>query len=116
MLNRFNRIIKWPHKIYGSGGGKLRRIPAGLLMRLISWYYHCDIPYSLDVSGCFFCHNGFGVVINPRTKLLNTPAKTIVNLRTKFGKKVTIQHGVTIGEIGDAVPIIGNNYTLAQKQ
>lgn len=100
MLNRFNRIIKWPHKIYGSGGGKLRRIPAGFIMRLISWYYHCDIPYSLDVSGCFFCHNGFGVVINPRTE---------------FGKKVTIQHGVTIGEIGDAVPIIGNNVYIGAK-
>ena len=82
------------------GGGILRIIPAGLLMRLIRWYYHCDIPYMLDVSGCYFCHNGFGVVINPRTIL---------------GKDIVIQHGVTIGEIGDAVPIIGNNVYIGAK-
>lgn len=69
-------------------------------MRLISWYYHCDIPYTLDVSGCFFCHKGFGVVINPRTKL---------------GKQVTIQHAVTIGEIGDGVPVIGDNVYIGAK-
>ena len=73
---------------------------AVLLTKLIRWYYHCDIPYSLDVSGCYFCHDGFGVVINPRAVL---------------GKDIVIQHSVTIGEIGDATPVIGNNVYIGAK-
>ena len=67
---------------------------------MIRWYYHCDIPYSLDVSGCYFCHKGFGVVINPRTIL---------------GRNIVIQHSVTLGEIGDATPIIGNHVYIGAK-
>lgn len=67
---------------------------------MFRWYYHCDIPYSVDVSGCFFCHNGFGVVINPRAV---------------FGKHIVIQHCVTIGEIGEATPIIGNHVYIGAK-
>ena len=79
---------------------KLRKILIQVLIRLIRWYYHCDIPYSIDVSGCYFCHKGFGVVINPRAII---------------GRQVVIQHCVTIGEIGDATPIIGNHVYIGAK-
>jgi len=97
--------VKVPNKLYSSswGGAFLRitrKIVAALLTRLIRWYYHCDIPYSLDVSGCYFCHEGFGVVINSRAII---------------GRQVVIQHCVTIGEIGDATPIIGNHVYIGAK-
>lgn len=104
-MNRFNRLIQLPHRIYGTpkrGGifNFIRRCAAGILMRLIKWYYHCDIPYSLDVSGCFFCHDGFGVVINPRSS---------------FGHNVVFQHSVTVGEIGEDVPTVGNNVYIGAR-
>ena len=70
------------------------------MYRLIRWYYHCDIPYSIDVSGCYFCHKGFGVVINPRTVL---------------GKHIVIQNNVLIGEIGEATPVIGDHVYIGAK-
>ena len=104
-MNRFNKIVHLPYKLYTIdwGGIFIRRIArfcASFLTRLIRWYYHCDIPYSLDVRGCYFCHKGFGVVINPRTIL---------------GNSVVIQHGVTIGEIGETTPIIGNHVYIGAK-
>lgn len=100
-MNRFNRIIHWPYRLYTSHwGGVFRLIVIQILTRLIRWYYHCDIPYSLDVTGCYFCHKGFGIVINSRTVI---------------GRNVVIQHGVTIGEIGNATPIIGDNVYIGAK-
>ena len=69
-------------------------------MRVIRWYYHCDIPYTVDVSGCYFYHKGFGIVIHPRTIL---------------GKKVAIQHSVTIGEIDGGTPTIGNGVFIGAR-
>ncbi len=104
-MNRFNRLIHIPYRLYKNQRGgvflrKLRRILYQFLIRLIRWYYHCDIPYSLDVSGCYFCHKGFGVVINPMTVL---------------GKNIVIQHSVTIGEIGGATPVIKDNVYIGAK-
>ena len=49
-------------------------------------YFQCDIPFEADIDEpVHFCHNAFGVVINPNAKL---------------EKGVVIQHGVTIGEMG----------------
>lgn len=93
-MNRFNRLIKKPYQIYGKSHGviisRLRRVCASFLPRLIRWYYHCDIPYTVDVSGAYFCHKGFGVVIHPRAK---------------FGKGVVVQNCVTIGEIAMPLPL-----------
>ena len=61
---------------------------------MIRWYYHCDIPYSADINKVYFCHKGFGVVINPKARI---------------GEGTVIQHRVTIGEIRDEVPTIGKN-------
>ena len=79
---------------------KLRMLYCTILVRIIRWYYHCDIPCTVDVSGCYFCHKGFGTVINPLVKL---------------GKRVVIQHSVTIGEIDEGVPTIGNNVFIGAR-
>lgn len=104
-MNRFNHLIKKPFCIYfqAKEGGifnKIRLSYCALLIRLIRWYYHCDIPYTVDVSGCYFCHKGFGTVIHPRVIL---------------GKKVVIQHSVTLGEINGGVPIIGDNVFIGAR-
>lgn len=65
------------------GSGKLFR--AKIIGRLIRVYYQCDIPLSTDIhETVYFCHSGFGIVINP---------KTII------GEDTMIQHKVTLGEI-----------------
>ena len=79
---------------------KLYKVSAIILNRFIRWYYHCDIPFTIDVSGIYFCHKVFGVVINPRAK---------------FGKGVVIQHCVTIGEIGENTPIIGDKVFIGAR-
>ncbi len=74
------------------------------LGKWIRFYYHCDIPHSINPTGVFFCHNGFNIVINPKTKI---------------GYNTYIQHGVTIGvrdDIKDCnAPIIGNNCYIGAK-
>ena len=71
---------------------------------MIRWYYHCEIPYTLDVNGVYFAHKGFGVVINPNSTI---------------GKGTYIQHCVTIGARDDAGftkgPSIGKNCYIGAK-
>lgn len=59
----------------------------------IKCYFNCDIPIETQISeNIYFCHNAFGVVINP-------------NATIETG--VVIQHCVTIGEIDkDKAPVI----------
>lgn len=61
---------------------------------MIRVYYHCDIPIAVDIRGVYFCHKGFGIVINPNAQI---------------GEGTVIQHRVTIGEIDGCSPIIGRN-------
>ena len=79
------------------GGGKLLKINA-LVQDWLHWRYHCDIPYSIDIEGVFFCHSGLGIVVNPNAKI---------------GKGTVIQHRVTIGARDDIrdtrAPQIGEN-------
>lgn len=59
--------------------------------------YCCDVPYSVNISeGVYFCHNGFGTVINPKSVI---------------GSGTMIQHSVTIGELGEehSSPCIGSH-------
>lgn len=69
-----------------------------LLNRLIGHYvsrnFHCCIPREADVEGVYFCHHGFGIVINSSAKI---------------GRGTIIQHCVTIGEVDGNAPIIGDN-------
>lgn len=65
--------------------------------------FGCDIPFEARIDkDVVFCHNAFGVVINPRT---------IVH-----GGGTVIQHGVTIGELDDSgAPEIGRNVFVGAK-
>ena len=104
-MNRFNRIIRTPYKLYQTkwawgGINRFRGLYCAFLVRIIRWYYHCDILYTVDVEGCYFCHKGFGTVIHPRAVL---------------GKKVVIQHSVTIGEIDGGVPVIGDGVFIGAR-
>lgn len=77
----FHRIFHLGQKIYGY---KHLRFLAKILQKLFNWRYCCDIPFSANIdSSVWFCHRGFGCVIN---------AKTIIERNCK------IQHMVTIGE------------------
>lgn len=110
-MNRFNKLIQKRYNLYCKQNGcrtalggvifrKIRSFRLHIMSSCIRWYYHCDIPYSVDVSGCYFNHKGFGVVINPLVKI---------------GRNVDIQHSVTIGENTRGVPIIGNNVVIGAK-
>lgn len=98
-MNRFNKIIHIPYKLHKIGNGKLK-IFSSLLCRLIRFYYHCDIPYTIDLANVYFNHKGFGVVINPLSKI---------------GKGTVIQHSVTIGENKGGTPVIGQNVFIGAK-
>ena len=78
-------------KLYSQNGHNLI---ARIYRFIIKVYYHCDIPFQTNIDPTVhFCHNAFGVVINPNARI---------------GKNVIIQHRVTIGEVDDShkAPII----------
>lgn len=101
-MNRANYLIHKQYDLYSRrlGGVFLSK----LLNRWIRWYYHCDIPYSLNLTGVYFAHKGFGVVINPKSSI---------------GKGTYIQHDVTIGARDDTkntnAPQIGENCYIGAK-
>lgn len=88
------------HKLYHCGKkayDKKHRITLFFCKTMIRLFYHCNIPFEADIdSTVWFCHSGFGTVINPRCKI---------------GKNVVIQHRVTIGEIcqSGGVPLVQND-------
>lgn len=101
-MNRFNKIIQKEYTLYS--GGTISKLLCIILNRLVRWYYHCDIPYSLNLNNVYFCHNGFGIVINSHAHI---------------GEGTYIQHGVTIGSRDDTnninAPHIGNNCYIGAK-
>ena len=95
-LDRFNKILQFTHALY-LGGDKffLVRIMCAFLSRVIRLYYHCDIPYTVELTGVSIMHKGFGIVIHPNAKI---------------GENTIIQNSVIIGERKPwDVPIIGRN-------
>lgn len=66
-MNRFNYLVQKQYSL--SRLGAIGLIASKLLCRLIRWYYHCDIPYTLNLKGVYFCHKGFGIVINDNAKI-----------------------------------------------
>lgn len=101
-MNRFNKLIQIRYRLY-CGGTIARRI-AIWMSYIIRWYYHCEIPYTINPHGIFFCHYGFGIVINPNTVI---------------GEGTYIQHDVTIGSRDDIgqreAPVIGKNCYIGAK-
>lgn len=93
---KFEKFFYRARSHYLKGHCKRARFYS-LLMRLI---YQCDIPPSTDISeNVYFCHNTFGVVINPNAKIGGV-----------------IQHCVTIGELDthDA-PVIEENVYIGAR-
>lgn len=65
--------------------------------------FSCDIPFQTDIDETVhFCHNGFGIVVNPNTIIRGG---------------VCIQHGVTLGEIDRShdAPIIEENVFIGAR-
>lgn len=70
------------------------------MMRII---YQCDIPLNKAIDETvWFCHQGFGIVINPNAVI---------------SKGVTIQHSVTIGELDEThlAPYIDENVFIGAR-
>ena len=64
--------------------------------------FNCDIPFQASIPrDVYFCHNAFGVVINPNVTI---------------GGGTMIQHGVTIGELNSHdAPQIGKNVYIGAR-
>lgn len=99
-MNFFNRTMNQMFYLYRKGG--VFRFLSRVGYHIIRIVYHCDIPPSLNIENVYFCHKGFGIVIN---------AKTVI------GSGTVIQHGVTIGEKepGGLAPQIGANCYIGAK-
>ena len=84
-----------------SGGGMFSRI-SRLQWGVMRVICHCDISSKTDLTDVYLCHNGFGIVINPESKI---------------GKGTVIQHSVTIGEMDGShkCPVIGKNVFIGAR-
>ena len=97
-MDIFHFILNLERSLYKKG--KLCRIFSKLLYRFLRAYYCCDIPPSVKCDKVYFCHTGFG---------------TLLNEKTVIGEDSKIQHGVTIGEINGEVPVIGKGCFVGAK-
>ena len=82
--------------------GVIPKFFAKIIYRYIRVRYQCDIPYSCKLDNVYLCHNGFGIVINPKSVI---------------GEGTYIQHAVTIGinEDTGAAPVIGKNVRIGAR-
>ena len=89
-----NRIHALVYSRVARGG--LLSVIFRLHWRIVRIICHCDIPSRIDLTGVYLCYNGFGIVINPESKI---------------GSGTVIQHSVTIGEMDGSrkCPVIGKN-------
>lgn len=99
-MNGFHRMLH-RGQFHRKKGHKIR---AAIYARIIRGIYQNDISLKADTDDdVWFCHKGFGVVINPAAIVL--------------GGGTTVQHCVTIGELdgsGEA-PHIGHNVFIGAK-
>ncbi len=64
MKNQFHKIFHMAQKEYKNKHWKR----AEILRVILKVFYQCDIPLAADIADTvWFCHSGFGVVINPKT-------------------------------------------------
>ena len=56
-MNRFNKIIQKEYTLYR--GGIISKLLCIILNRLVRWYYHCDIPYSLNLNNDYSKYIGY---------------------------------------------------------
>ena len=101
-MDFFHRLARLQYKCYSNkrcrflGGAIISKV----VCKIIRFYYHCELPYSVDTTGVHFCHKGFCTVVHPKVS---------------FGKCVVIQHGVTIGKTDKGVPSFGNNVFIGAR-
>ena len=95
---KFEKVFKIGHSLYRSN----HKILAHVIQGFIRLRFNCDIPVQTEIApDAYFCHNAFGVVINPAAKL---------------GGGTTIQHCVTIGEVDSHdAPVIGKNVFIGAR-
>ena len=83
----FNKLFHYGQRANKNGWGFRRRI-CKYLLRII---YQCEIDLAADIDETVeFCHNGFGIVVNARSKI---------------GGETCVQHCVTIGDIHTDGPV-----------
>lgn len=94
------KLIELQYRLYR--GGVISRIASKLIYRYIRIRYQCDISYQCNLKDVYLCHQGFGIVINPKAKI---------------GAGTYIQHGVTIGinETTMQAPSIGCNVRIGAR-
>lgn len=95
---KFEKIFKKSRNHYLKG----HVLRAKLYRVFMKLFYQCDILPSTDISeSAYFCHNAFGVVINPNSVIQGG---------------VILQHSVTIGELDthDA-PVIEENVYIGAR-
>lgn len=95
---KFNTVYRFGKKLYKrcSFLGKVVKLFSKIV-------FQCDIPYEADIdSTVYFCHNAFGVVINPAVVIR---------------RGCIIQNGVLIGEIDGShkSPVIEENVFIGAK-
>ena len=62
----FNKLFHYGQKA-SKNGWKFRRRVCKYLLRII---YQCEIDLAADIDETVeFCHNGFGIVVNARSKI-----------------------------------------------
>ena len=65
-IMKFEKIFRVGNKLYTSNHKFLARLVQGFTR----FRYNCDIPVQTEIApDTYFCHNAFGVVINPRAKI-----------------------------------------------
>lgn len=81
---------------------KNHRIRAKAYRIVLKLLFQCEIPLEAKIDkDVFFCHNAFGVVINPNAVISGG---------------TTIQHSVTIGELEThEAPVIGANVFIGAR-
>ena len=97
-MDSFHFLLNLERTLYKKG--ILCRLFSKLLYRVLRVYYCCDIPPSVKCDNVYFCHTGFGILLNGCSII---------------GEGSKIQHGVTIGEINGNVPVIGKNCFVGAK-
>ena len=97
---KFEKLYHKGKSLYQKG----HKISAKLIKVFCKICFQCEIPYEAEIDDdVYFCHNAFGVVINPAAKMR--------------GGGTVIQHSVTIGELDGShkSPTIGKNVFIGAK-
>ena len=91
--SKFHRLLRYGIECHK----RKKRLRCRIVSLIIKLVYKADIPLNTDIDkSVWFCHSGFGTVINQRAVIC---------------ADVVVQHRVTIGELFEdgGAPFIKNN-------